>query len=119
MSHERNWPSFETPRKRAAPQDDVPAFVQQKRHPPRSAFLSFRERGLLRRRIGGRAARGSVGFELLAGFFRTLLQLFLQLLLGGLELLRIGRRAVIGLGELRERQRQRQRRTVGVDRLND
>src|SRR6185295_11809228 len=52
-------------------------------------------------------------------FFRALLQLFLQLLLGRLELLRIGRRTVIGLGELRERQRQRQRRAVGVDRLND
>src|SRR4051794_6019729 len=82
--------------------------------------LSFKElEGLLRRRIGGRAARGSIGFKLLAGFFRTLLQLFLQLLLGGLELLRIGRGAVIGFGELRERQRQCQRRAVGVDRLNN
>src|SRR4051794_8252188 len=37
-----------------------------------SALFSEPE-GLLRRRIGGRSARRSVGFELLAGFFRALL----------------------------------------------
>ena len=58
--------------------------------------------------------------ELLALLFGALLQLFLQLLLGFLEHLRIGRRTVIGLGEFAgERQRQRQRRAVGVDRLHD
>src|SRR4051812_18110846 len=70
---------------------------------------------LLRRRIG----RGR-SFELLALLFSLLLQLFLQLLLTFLELLGIGRRTVIGLGEFaRERQRQRQRRAVGIDRLNN
>src|SRR6185436_12444294 len=58
--------------------------------------------------------------ELLALLFGPLLQFFLQLLLVFLEYLRIGRRAVIGLGELTgERQWQRQRRAVGIDRLND
>src|SRR5262245_58036884 len=57
--------------------------------------------------------------ELLALLVGALLQLFLQLLLVLLEHLRIGRRAVIGLGELaRQRQRQRQRRAIGVDRLH-
>ena len=56
--------------------------------------------------------------ELLALLFSTLLQLFLQLLLVFFEHLRVGRRTIIGLGEFAERQRQRQRRAVGVDRLH-
>src|SRR5882757_10028465 len=76
--------------------------------------------GLFRGRIGRRRAARLCGLELLALFLSALLQLFLQLLLVFLELLRIGRRAVIGLGEFTgQRQRQRQRRAVGVDRLYD
>src|SRR6478752_2253737 len=87
-----------------------------KKAPRSGAFCVCRRiRRLLRRRIG--SARS---FELLALLFSLLLQLFLQFLLVFLELLRIGRRAVIGLGEFtRERQRQRQRRAVGIDRLNN
>ena len=55
--------------------------------------------GLLRSRIGRRGAGRLGGLELLARFFGALLQLFLQLLLGFLEHLRVGRRTVIGLGE--------------------
>jgi len=63
------------------------------------------------------APAGLVGLELGTRFGGALLQLFLQLLLGFLKNLRIGRRAVIGLGEFRQRQRQ-SRRAVGVDRLD-
>src|SRR3954468_12692989 len=57
---------------------------------------------------------------LLLQLFSLLLELFLQLPLGFLEHLRIGRRAVIGLLEFAgERQRQRQRCAVGIDRLNN
>src|SRR6202023_4190411 len=66
---------------------------------------------------GGRRRRLG-GLELLARFLGAFLQLFLQLLLGLFELLRIGRRAVLGLREFSERQRQRQRRGVAVGRLH-
>src|SRR3954462_1913466 len=65
---------------------------------------------------GGRRA---LLLELLALFVGLLLKLFLELLLGFLEHLRIGRRTVIGLLEFAgQRQRQGQWRTVGVDRLH-
>src|SRR5207253_11270869 len=69
----------------------------------------------------GRICGGTTrSLELLALLLSPLLQLFLQLLLVFLEHLRIGRRTVIGLGEFTsERQRQRQRRAVGIDRLNN
>src|SRR5258708_23635437 len=79
---------------------------------PRALLWSRGWSGGSRRRLVG------VGLKLLARFLSAFLQLFLQLLLGLFELLRIGRRAVIGLGEFGERQRQRQRRAVGVDRLH-
>ena len=61
------------------------------------AFLFGYVAALLR----GRRPRRRLGrLQLLAGFLCALLQLFLQLLLVFLEHLRIGRRAVIGLGEL-------------------
>src|SRR4051812_30038492 len=60
--------------------------------------------------------------ELLALLLGALLQLFLQLLLGLFELLRVGRRTIVGLGEAAvaflQRQRQRQRGAVRVDRLD-
>ena len=68
----------------------------------------------------GLAPAAPAGLKLLPLLFCPLLQLFLQLLLVFLEHLRIGRRTVKGLGEFTgQRQRQRQRRTVGIDRLNN
>src|ERR1700761_8068768 len=94
----------------------------RKRRFERSAFFFSRcEKTffLLGCRIG-RASRGLAAlFQLLAGFVGALLQFLLQLLLVLLELLGIGRRAVIGLGEIAERQRQRHRLVVGRDRLNN
>src|SRR5450631_58356 len=73
---------------------------------------------LLRRgyRRRGRCRR-LLGFQFLARVFRTLLQFFLQFALLLLYHLRIGRRAVIRLGEIGERQRQADRRALHVDRL--
>src|SRR5437016_3764410 len=88
---------------------------------PLAPFCWLIEWRLLRGRIGLRAGsrlRRLGRLELLARLFSPLLQLFLQLLLGGLEFLRVGRRAVIGLGEFGQWQRQRQRRAVGVDGLD-
>ena len=64
--------------------------------------------------------RAGLASSFLRALLGAFLQLFLQLLLGFLEHLRIGRRAVIGLGETPppQRQRQRQRRAVGIDRLH-
>src|SRR5229473_7607345 len=76
-----------------------------KRRPIRAPFRSSIASCcfLLRSRIGRGRAGGRVGLELLARFLGALLQLFLQLLLGFLEHLRIGRRAIIGFGEFGER----------------
>src|ERR1700741_4287994 len=81
--------------------------------------LLFAMNLLLCCRIGCGGAAGRSRFELLALFFGALLQLLLQLLLVLFELLRIGRRTVIGLGAVGKRQRQRDRLVVGADRLND
>ena len=62
-------------------------------------------------RLARRGARLAL-LELLARFFGAALQFFLQLLLLLLEHLRIGGRAVIGLGEIVERQRQADRLAV-------
>src|SRR5690349_3302852 len=97
---------------------ELAILVRNKKGAPSGAFCVCRTtRRLLRRRVRRRTTRT---LELLALLFGPLLQFFLQLLLVFLEYLRIGRRAVIGLGELTgERQWQRQRRAVGIDRLND
>ena len=58
-------------------------------------------------------------FELLARLFGFLLQLFLQFALLLFECLRVGRRPVIGLGEIAKRQRQADRSALHVDRLHD
>ena len=72
---------------------------QRKRRPDPGAFLLSdivsRPTSLPDWRAAPRLGR----LQLLAGFLGALLQLFLQLLLVFLEHLRIGRRAVIGLGE--------------------
>src|SRR4030095_11426148 len=88
-----------------------------------SAHTKKRPTGRLSFALWSRLLRGGVLLlplrERLALLFATLLQLFLQLLLVLLEHLRVGRRAVIGLGELaRQRQRQRQRCAIGVGRLH-
>ena len=59
-----------------------------------------------------------LALQLLARLFRLLLQLFLQFALLFFEHLRIGRRPVIGLGEIGERQRQADRAALHVDRLD-
>src|SRR5262249_13368598 len=64
-------------------------------------------------------ARRLLALEVLERFLGALLQSLLQLLLLFLEYLRIGRRAVIGLGEFGKRQRQADRLTGRIDGLND
>src|ERR1700722_2739246 len=88
---------------------------QQKRRPDRAPFVCRKLAWslLLRSRVGrGSAAGWLVRFELLACLFGAFLQLFLQLLLGFLEHLRIGRRPIIGLGEIRQREGQGEGRGV-------
>src|SRR5437016_2646463 len=80
-----------------------------------SAFRPKSPRGWRSAWQGGLAL---AALELLAGFFGALLQLLLQLLLRGLELFRIGRRTVIGLGEIGERQHQADRLAGPVDALH-
>ena len=74
---------------------------ETKKAPGPGAFLFVEsDDALLRGRIGAALRRpGCVASSFLRCFFGPLLQLFLQLLLVFLEHLRIGRRAVIGLGE--------------------
>src|SRR6516162_4827525 len=60
-----------------------------------------------------------LALELLACLLGTLLQLLLQLLLLLLELLGIGRRTVIGLGKIRQRNHETDGLTGAIDPLND
>src|SRR6202043_2023001 len=77
----------------------------------------FGRRRCRRRRL---SLRGTLlVFQLLARFIGAGLQLFLQFALLLLEHLWIGRRAVIGLGEIGQRQYQADRLPRGNDRLND
>ena len=71
-----------------------------KKAPVAGRLLHSEVSELFRGRIGRGRAGGLGRFQLGAGFRGALLQFFLQLLLVFLEHLRIGRRAVIGLGEL-------------------
>src|SRR5215470_17159124 len=60
-----------------------------------------------------------LALELLACLLGTLLQLLLQLLLLFLKFLGIGRRAVIGLGEIRKRNHEADGLAGAIDPLND
>src|SRR3569832_2576821 len=83
-----------------------------------SSRLLFRRGGRCRSRRRGSAWSGLalLALELLARLFGLLLKFFLELALLLLECLRIGRRAVIGLGEIGERPRQRDCGALLVDR---
>src|SRR6516162_4695512 len=60
-----------------------------------------------------------LALQFLPCFVSLLLELFLQLALLLFEGLWIGRRAIVGFGEIAQWQRQADRRTLHVDRLHD
>ena len=90
---------------------------KRRRLEPRLLLLSRRaDSGYAAARRRGRPRL--LALQLLARLFGPLLQLVLQLLLLLLEHLRIGRRPVIGLGEILQWQLQAHRLAVHVDRLH-
>ena len=70
-----------------------------KKAPDRAPFCFSIDARYFAAGLAGGAPAAGVASSFLRCFFGALLQLFLQLLLVFLEYLRIGRRAVIGLGE--------------------